>query len=79
MFDIAVGAVAGAAVAVLVQNAAQAKKTKDAEGAMNILAASFRQLGDKLGKTCDNLDRWPVKKNDLQLVSFLSFMAHTSC
>ena len=71
VFDIAVGAVAGAAVAVLVQNAQAKKKTKDAEGAMNILAASFRQLGDKLGKTCDNLDRWPVKKNDLQPISVI--------
>lgn len=66
-FDYAAGAVAGAAVAVLVQNAASAKaraavpsssSSSKNEKALHQLAAAMVRLEARLGTTCNALEAW---------------------
>eukprot|EP00729_Bicosta_minor_P023612 gene23612-19897_t len=65
LLDVVVGVVAGAAVAVLVQNVADKKRAEkkerregDDSGSMEKMTAAILRLEDKLGRTCDHIDAW---------------------
>ena len=65
LLDVVVGVVAGAAVAVLVQNVADKKRAEkkerrggDDSSSMEKMTAAILRLEDKLGRTCDHIDAW---------------------
>lgn len=65
LLDVVVGVVAGAAVAVLVQNVADKKRAEkkerregDDSSSMVKMTAAILRLEDKLGRTCDHIDAW---------------------